>query len=192
MIKKLSILSIIINLVAVWQLAWGNDFNFRKIRWGMNQEDVTASEDLNIVEKNEELIKYKTQILNIKVDLIYLFVQNKLIGASYKLDENYLNSEHFIQTYKKFKEALEKKYGQPTRETTNWTNNRYKRVRAKWGLAVSLGQLDYVSVWDTPLATIKCSLRRENYNVLCLIEYASTEYKHLAEQMSEDTPLDPC
>jgi len=126
MLKKLLILVFIVSMVTQWKLVWGEDFNFRYTKWGMTKEEVFASEEMDPIEKNGDMIKYKTQILGKNVELLYLFVGNKLIGASYKLDENYLNSDHFIKAYTQFKEALMKKYGQPNREITNWINDTYK------------------------------------------------------------------
>jgi hypothetical protein len=158
----------------------------------MTAEEVIASEKkMDPVEKNVNMIKYKTQVLGKNIELVYLFAQNKLIGAFYKLDENYLNSQHFIQTYDEFIEALIEKYGQPNKETTNWLIDTYRNVRNKWGLALSLGHLEYFVLWKTQSTTIECSLREENYNVLCLVEYWSIEYSHLLEEIRKEDKLDP-
>ncbi len=103
----------------------------------------------------------------------------------------YLNSDHFRNTYTKFKTALIRKYGQPTEESTDWINDTYKNFRKKWGLALSLGHVEYASSWSTPTTTIECSLREENYYVLCLIEYWSIEYSQLLEEIKkEEKPVE--
>ena len=96
-------------MVAQVKLSWGDTYNFRYTKWGMTPDEVVASETMEPIEKDEKMIRYKTQILDKNVELLYLFAQNKLIGASYKLDENYLNSERFIKTYTRFKEQLKKR-----------------------------------------------------------------------------------
>ena len=64
----------------------------------MTPNDVVAAEEkIDPVERTENMITYKTQLLNRNVLLHYLFVQDTLVGAIYKLDDNYLNSDHFIQ-----------------------------------------------------------------------------------------------
>ena len=138
----------------------------------MTQEEVIGSEEkMDPIEKTEHLVKYKTQVLERNVELIYLFAQDKLIGSLYRLDDNYLNSQHFIGTYNIFKQALMKKYGQPNEETMNWLNDTYKNERKKWGLALSLGHTEYAASWNPQsTTTIKCSLREESYYVLCLVE----------------------
>ena len=143
MLKKIFVLFFIVSMVAQVKLSWGDTYNFRYTRWGMTPEEVIASETMAPIEKDEKMIKYNTQILNKNVELRYLFAQNKLIGASYKLDENYLNSERFIKTYTRFTEELKKKYGPPNKEITHWKNDAFKSDRSKWGIALSLGYLEY-------------------------------------------------
>ena len=99
MFRKLMAIVFIIALFGQAKLSWSENYNFRYTKWGMTADEVIASESkLDPIEKSENLIKYKTQILGKHVELIYLFAQNKLIGSSYKLDDNYLNSQHFINT----------------------------------------------------------------------------------------------
>jgi len=192
MFRKLLWFVCLISLGMQCKLSWGENYNFRYTRWGMTEEEVIASEiKTDPIEKDENSIKYKTQILGKNIELVYLFAQNKLIGSLYKLDENYLNSQHFMQTYFEFKDALMQKYGQPNKETMNWINDTYRNVRNKWGLALSLGHLEYFAFWKTQSTTIECSLRADNFNVLCLVEYWSIEYSHLLEQIKKADKLDP-
>lgn len=191
MVRKLLIFVFAISLLVQSRAGWGNEYNFRLTSWGMSQEEVINSEEkIDPVEKTEHIIKYKTQILGRNVELFYIFAQNKLIGSSYRLDENYLNTQRFIRTYNKFKQALVKKYGQPDRETTNWNNETFKNDRKKLGLALSLGHAEYTSLWNTKNASIECILREENYNVLCWIEYRSTVYSNLFEELNKEDQVD--
>ena len=192
MLKKLCILVFLLSLFAPWKLCWGENFDLRNTRWGMTQDEViNAEEKMDPVEVTENVIQYKTQILENNVELRYVFADNKLIGAIYKLADNYLNSDHFRNTYTKFKNALIKKYGQPEEEKTDWINNTYKNNRKKWGLALSLGHVEYASSWSTQKTKIDCSLREENYYVLCLIEYWSTEYSNLLKEIrKEENPIE--
>jgi hypothetical protein len=158
----------------------------------MTQDEViSAEEKMDPVERTENRIKYKTQILEKNVDLYYIFAQDKLIGAMYKLNDNYLNADHFIQAYFQFKQILTKKYGPPYREITNWLNDTYRNNSNKWGLALSLGHTEYSTVWKTSDKTIECSLREENFNVLFLIEYWSVDYSHLLEEFKKEDKIDP-
>lgn len=191
MLKKLLLLFFVMSIVIPVTLSWGENFNLRYTKWGMTQEEVIASEKMVPIEKNDQMIKYKTQILEKNVELLYLFAQNKLIGASYKLDENYLNGERFIQNYVRFKKELVKKYGQPNKDTTHWKNGTFKNNRRKWGFAVSLGHLEYFAFWETPDTTVSCSLKEKKYSVLYLIEYWSIEYSNLLAKNKKEDKLNP-
>jgi len=192
MLKKLIILIVVLSLFAHSELCWGDNFDLRYTRWGMTQEEVIKSEEkMDPVEITDTMVKYKTQIMRNSVELHYVFVDNKLIGAIYNLEDNYLNSDHFRNTYTKFKNALVKKYGQPVEERTDWINDTYKDFRNKWGFALSLGHVQYASSWETRNTTIECSLKEENYYVLCLIEYWSIEYSQLLEEIKkEEKPIE--
>ena len=192
MLRKLLIISYVISLLVPWTLVWGESFDFRHTIWGMTQNAVISAEDkMDPVERTENRIKYKTQILGKNFELHYLFAQDKLIGSLYKLDDNYLNADHFIQAYFQFKQILTEKYGPPSREITNWLNDTHRNNSNKWGLALSLGHIEYSTVWKTPDETIECILREKNFNVLCLIEYWSLDYSHLLEEFKKEDKIDP-
>jgi hypothetical protein len=157
----------------------------------MTQNDViTAEKKMEPVERSQNMITYKTQILNRNVLLHYLFVQDKLVGAIYKLDHNYINSGHFIKAYNQFKQKVTEKYGPPHKESTNWLNATYRNNRKKWGLALSLGHIEYVTNWKTQNTTIECSLREQNFNLICLLEYWSVEHSHLLIEAEKEIKID--
>ncbi len=191
MLKKIFMLFFIVSMVAQVKLSWSDTYNFRYTKWGMSPAEVISSEKMDPIEKDEKMIKYKTQILDKNVELLYLFAENKLIGASYKLDENYLNSERFIKAYARFKEELIKKYGPPNKEITNWKNDAFKSDRSKWGIALSLGYLEYFTFWETPGTKVSCGLKENNYYVLCSVEYWSMEFSNLLNKNKNVDKLDP-
>ena len=192
MFKKLILVVFVVSLVTQAKLSQGEDFTFRNSNWGMTKEAVAASENrLDPVSINKNSIAYKTQLLGKNVQLMYFFTQNRLTGSAYKLDDNYLNSNHFLNTYKTFKAALIRKYGSPAEETTTWTNDTFRNVRLKRGLALSLGHTEYFSNWETPQTRINISLKEENYYVQCLIEYWSKEHTYLADENRKEDILDP-
>ena len=197
MFRNLIFIIYIVGLLTPLEMGWCEDYSFRNSKWGMTQEEVTASETkMDPVEINKNTITYKTQILGKNVELIYLFSGNKLVGAAYKLNDNYLNSHHFLNTYRKFKAALTQKYGPPREEMTNWLDDTFRNVNQKRGLALSLGHTEYFAGWETANTKISTSLKEENYYVLCVIEYWSKKYPYFAEEnkvkkIEEEDIIDP-
>jgi hypothetical protein len=191
MFQKFLALVFAIGLLVLSELSWGENYDFRHTKWGMSQKElISAEEKIEPVERTENKIVFKTQILNKNFMLNYLFAQDKLIGALYKLDDNFLDTDRFIQIYLQFKKELTEKYGPPSKEITNWLNDSYKNNPKKWGLALCLGHIEYATFWKTQNTTIKCSLREENFNILCQVEYLSIEYSHLLEEVRKEYKID--
>lgn len=188
--RKIFLISLVIAVSAQFNLTYGQDFNFRNTRWGMSQEQVMAAEKMDPIEKSENHIKYKTTILDRNVHLLYLFVDDKLIGASYTLDEIYLNSAKYRQTYNTFKRALIDKFDEPNSDITTWINDTYKNDPSKWGLAVGLGHVEYSATWNTQDSAIRCSLTGENHNILCKIKFSAVEYKDLEKMLNQKKETD--
>ncbi len=53
----------------------------------------------------------------------------------------------------------------------NWLNTEHKDDYSKWGLAVSLGHLEYSAIWDAPESEIVLRLYGENNEVKLVAEY---------------------
>jgi hypothetical protein len=192
MCRKLLVLVFITSISVQAKLSWSENYTFRYTRWGMTAEEVIASESMmDPIEKRENSIKYKTQVLGKNVELVYLFVQNQLTGSSYKITENYLSSQHFITSYRKLKTALSKKYGPAKVDEIKWQNNAFRNNGSKKGLALSLGHVEYHSSWETPNTTISCSLKEDNYYVLCSVMYRSKEFSVLQQGSKKKDEIDP-
>ncbi len=189
MIKKLITISLIIAASSQLSLSYGQDFDFRNTRWGMSKEQVVASERDTPVEKSEKYIKYKTKVLNINVDLQYFFVEDKLIVASYTLDEIYLNSKRYKSTHNIFEKALIAKFGEPNRKITDWRDDTYKKSSSRWGLAIGLGHVEYFATWKTERTAIRCSLKGENHNIVSIIKFSSIEYKDLEKYLLQKNEI---
>jgi hypothetical protein len=191
MCRNILVLVFIASISVQAKLSWSENYTFRYTRWGMTADEVIASEStMDPIQKSENMIKYKTQVLGRNVELIYSFVQNQLTGSSYIINENYLNSQHFITSYRQLKAALTQKYGPSQVDQINWRNDAFRDISSKKGLALSLGHVDYLSTWETPDTTISCSLKEDNYNVLCSIIYRSKELSTKQGSKNEDE-LDP-
>ncbi len=56
---------------------------FRKTTWGMTKSQVKASEDLEIMEQDEDFIMYETTLAHNDVYVIYVFTNGKLTRSKY-------------------------------------------------------------------------------------------------------------
>ena len=157
--------------------SWGDDFSFRKTKWGMSMQEVKNSETVKPMDgegwDTENVLAYKIRVLKKDVLLLYIFVENKLIRAKYMLMERHTNKNSFIQDYKDFKKVLTEKYGEPMKDDVLWLNDLYKDDYSDWGTAISLGHLTHYATWETAVTEITCFLYGENYEITCGVEYST-------------------
>jgi len=168
------------------------DFVFRKTKWGMSKKEVLASEKESPVFNKENLIVFKSKILEKSVNIAYIFIKNKLVRAKYILNEEHTNKNDYIIDYMDFKKILKKKYNYPYNELNSifWRNELYKKDLSKYGFAISLGHLVYHSKWDTDSSIINTILYGENFDIKLIVEYSSKQYMYLEREKKEQQALD--
>lgn len=127
--------------------SFGDEYDFRKTRWGMTQQAVMASESIEPVKhrQGKGFVAYESELLGKAIGIAYNFVHEKLVKATYVLRESHTNKNDFIGDYEDFKNALTKKYGTPKLDKLVWYNDLYKGNSSRRGLAVSIGHLTYLS-----------------------------------------------
>jgi len=167
-----------------------DDYTFRKTKWGMSIEQVKSSEPLEVAKEVKNFLRYKTTVIGKDVLVIYIFVDNQLVRARYALAEPHTNKNDFITDYNDFKEILTKKYGKPKQDEKLWKDDLYKEDYSDWGLAISIGHLIYFSVWETEDTEIRDVLMGENYDISCIVEYASKKLKGIEEKAKEKKALE--
>ena len=182
------LLSILILFFA--ETGMGDDTNFRQTKWGMTKEQVKSSEPLKVSEERNDILGYKSSVINKDVFIIYFFAGNQLTRARYFLAESHTNKNDFIRDYKDFKKILTKKYGPSETEDKIWKNDLYKDDYSNWGMAISLGHLVYMSTWETEDTEIAAMLLGENYDVSCVVEYTSKNLKELEDKAKEQKAMD--
>ena len=160
-------------------------FDFRKVSWGMNRDKVKSTEKLNIIGENDKILVYKAVSLEKNVNIVYIFVNDKLVRAKYVINEEHTQKNDYIRDYKEFKDILIKIYNEPLNDNIIWLDDLYKNDPSKYGLAVSIGHLSYWSNWETERTKIICMLRGENYSIICGIEYSSKELEPLENKEIE-------
>jgi hypothetical protein len=171
-------------------MTWAEDLTFRKTKWGMTVAEVKASEPLEVVKDEKDLIGYKTKVIGKDVFIAYFFIDNQLVRSRYVLAESHSNKNDYIQDHKDFKAILEKKYGKPKRDETIWKNDLYKNDYSDWGSAISMGHLVYYSSWDTAKTEISNILTGDNFDITCIVEYNSKKLKELEKKAEEKKAID--
>jgi hypothetical protein len=160
-------------------------YDFRKINWGMNKEQVKATEDKKPDFESDAFVGYKVEISGNDFSCVYNFLQDKLYSSKYIFNRTHTNKNDYIDDYVNLKEILIKKYGKPKIDKVTWENNLYKSDKQEWGMAISVGHLTYGAIWETPSTEIGLILGGDNYRIMLVIGYDSKELKEWARQIKE-------
>jgi len=136
-------------LISLSAICFGDEVDFRKVRWGMTKIEVISSEDLKPESFAGPSITYRTLLLGKEMYLIYEFIDNKLIDAVYLFLAETEND------YTEIERIISKKYGEPiSKRNTGITDFYYK--------------------WDTPLTEI---LLQPDKGKTCRVEYFSKKLR---------------
>jgi len=92
---------------------YSREYDFRNTHWGMNREQVKASETLEVVEEDQNSITYKIHIFNKEFLLMYFFEDGKLKVAKYITRETMKegNIKPLMLFYYELVRILDDKYG---------------------------------------------------------------------------------
>ena len=148
--------------------------HFRKAQWGMTQEQVIRLEGNPAARENPGefyVMRYWDSIKDMSCWIDYIFKDDKLVKARYVFLVRHEYKSQYFGDYKKAKDFLTEVHGQSPLTNINWLNPTYKEDYSNWGLAVSLGHLEYSAIWDTPETEIVLRLFGENNEVKLVTEY---------------------
>ena len=157
------------------------EFTFRQTYWGMNREAVKATEGSKFARDQGALTAYEGKISNLGALIVYQFASDKLVGAAYSITEQHSNKNDYIKDYSVMRNALNDKYGSPLIDENQWKNSLYADDRENFGLAVSLGHLQYWSTWETDSTKMFLLLAGDNFKISLKLNYSSTALRPMAE-----------
>jgi len=155
--------------------------DFRGSNWGDTKASVIALKGKPAKNTRGEAI-YLAKIAGLEALSVYKFTNDKLYTAYYGIDQEHSNKNTYIADYHKIKRLLTKKYGVPKNTESTWGNPLYKSDPSNWGLAVSIGHLEFHSYWETPRTLIHLFLKGDNYKIGHLLIYKS---KSLAKEANQ-------
>ena len=151
---------------------------FREARWGMSKEEIIRLEGApdQMVELGElEMMMYQERIKEMDCFIEYVFEKHRLIKGKYNFFVKHEYKNDYFRDYKKVKEYLTEINGKSPLDNINWLNPQYKEDYSKWGLALSLGHLEYNSLWSSDKTEIQLRLYGENDQIKLEAEYKRVE-----------------
>lgn len=145
--------------------------DFRKSNWNDTKKQVLLSEKGKPVYKDDTRIAYKDRLQGLDVMVIFIFINNKLQIGSYTITSAHRNRNLYLDDYARLKSAITKKYGEPIRDYDIWNNHLFEDDQDKWGTALSLGHMYYITDWESPF--ISLFMQGDNGEVTLSVTYSS-------------------
>ncbi len=153
---------------------------FRETRWGMSKSQVFELEGESFHQEKSyglETIRYRKKAMGIECSIEFIFAGNKLIKTKYIFLGKHKHESQYIGDYKKIKDWLTQMHGMPVGSNVTWRNDLYKEDYSNWGLAVSLGHLEYSSLWKNQEMEIFLTLSGGNNKLSLRAEYKGLRIK---------------
>lgn len=124
--------------------------DFRNVSWNMSSEDVKKNEDAHLVEQTADYIVYdNVSMFNTPFSLMYMFKDNKLMGAKYIAELNPATGD-VENLFNSFKQTLSQKYGEPIHDAVNWSGMMKQLPPEKRNInnGLLLGNVDLLTMWS--------------------------------------------
>lgn len=162
---------------------------FRNTGWGMNFDQVRASEEMSSVEGTEETgyLAYETTLNGTDAAIVYRFHNEALYMATYLL---YPNNNQFIDEYNSLKKLLTEKYGEPLSDKKVFLDDLFRDDPSGWETAVSIGSLSYLSTWEKDETEVQLLLSGDNFESKLYIIYSSKTLSKEADEASREATKD--
>lgn len=186
-------------------IAFSNQYDFRKVNWGMSKEEVENSEWWTNPITNKSYkqkpkydlgneICYYVNIIEMVGNLTYEFVENKLISSRYNFIEEFEDEEQYIINFYKIKEYLVKKYGKPKIIDPGEKSSPEEVLKDVKFLENVIGkseeQYPCFAYWHLPKTEIRLVLIYERGNFHLVVGYYSRELMDWAEKIKEEKILE--
>jgi hypothetical protein len=164
----------VVTKIEILQDGKGMKKHFRQAQWEMTQNQVLRLEGNPVVKEKSDgldVMRYKENVKEMDCWVEYIFKEDKLIKANYIFLVDHEYKSLYFGDYKKVKEFLTEIHEQSPLTNVNWMNPTHKEDYSKWGLAVSLGHLEYSAIWNLPETEIVLRLFGKNNKVNLIVDY---------------------
>ena len=160
------------------------EYDFRETKWGMPREEVLNSE----VKEPDAVYDIGFMYVNLPVaglksGLLYTFSKDdELVWAGYIFNNDYTNfwkdenNKAYIADYYDVKNTLTEIYGEPIKDDMIWKDDSHKDNPDKYLEALTVGDLEYDTFWETSSTRIQLFLNGQSgYLNSFLLTYLSLE-----------------
>jgi len=165
------------------------ELGFRKVAWGSSKSVIRASEDQSWSEA-DDVLAFDTSIAGMASSVRFIFLDDQLVRAKYIVTETYVNDDKYLVSFAALKALLGKKYGAPDKDNEFWSDDLYQDDPSQWGMAVSCGDLNKFTIWETAETNVTLALTGENFDVTLQVEYSARAFSDLEDSRTESKYLE--
>jgi len=160
--------------------------DFRDVSWGASRAEVRAAETATELGEEGNQLIFESLVADKNAGIVYEFLPgDRLVRAYYVFNEEYTNENRHIDDYNQIETILERVYGTPDTDDTEWIDDLYQDDPSSYGLAVSIGHLIYRSIYSSETTIIYHVLTGNNYDVSHVVRYDSVELGGEADQQDQ-------
>ncbi len=148
-------LALAIALPAAAQNPATEDTDFRAANWGQSPSEVMAQEKSELIQQDDSLIIYRDEFRGTIAEVIYFFVDNKLIMGFTHLLIDHNDLEEYFTKYDQVKSYLGEKIGIPDVENWDMSLPELENDRSMWADGLGFGLIKAEAGWvlnDTGVA----------------------------------------
>jgi hypothetical protein len=157
--------------------------------WGDSLAVVKKSETAKFIDQDATHLLFTDTVGGISVNILYTFLDGRLVRAGYRNADTHTNKNDFIQDYRKLNELLTKKYGKPEVDKTVWRNELYKDDPSNFGMAISAGHLFYSAQWNLERTIILSVISGDKFKITHTVDYQEVASKKEQQQKQEQQEL---
>jgi hypothetical protein len=147
----------------------------------MTKNEVIKVEENYLYDEDPSRLIYESRLMGGNCYILYSFKKNKLDKAAYIFNKNHVNPEGYISDFKKMKNQLEKKYGEPVKHGKKWEDRDFKGKKLNLGEALEEGKVGFYSDFKTAETSVRISLENYKSTIKHGIYYKSRENKNIQE-----------
>jgi len=163
------------------KISFGEEYNFRKTKWGMTMEEIIEAEKpkknrkmATIKKVDYDMLSYKGYFAGFSSYILYTIREGKLTNAQCTiLDINEVRE--YFEKYDILKELFSENYGKPVQELYK-IDEEYKDNLEKITSILRKNPYAYYATWETPETKIILRLHRLPNGVILSIQYISKEF----------------
>jgi len=172
------------------------EFDFRMLNWGVNETQVRAIEkgygnkSPRIIKRdaNERILCYEIERSGwgdyLKyTEAIYFLIDGKLWCGRLATWAAFTDLYEWIREYKKLNLLCYQKYGEPLAVMSRWYDSLYQANQSMWGYAVSVGDLEFKTLWRTSTTGIELRLWGQQRNVYLHLTYK--DLNHMSQEFRD-------